>query len=266
MNNDMDDFRQYLENQNLSEKTIKNHITNMTNFTKKVGYSQRILVNQLDLNMTWARRLSRANTLSKYLQFKNLPNDEIVEYIKNANQEIQKESKKRQSDMADDKTLPTVAELNKHMNDLYDRGDYRGFCIMYIFINFQLRNMDLIAKVVKSKRQTNENENWFVVGRKQVIYIRNKYKTVDKYGQKTHVIRNERFFNAIKTMDHLLKETDNIDRVVKKATHEFGGITESTIAKIILRSKNTMNGLRRVSRNRGTDMSTLVENYNITKK
>jgi len=36
------------------------------------------------------------------------------------------------------------------------------------------------------------------------------------------------------------------------------------IAKIVLRESNNMNGIARVSRNRGTDITTLFQNYNIT--
>jgi hypothetical protein len=260
------DFEQYLQSQKLSPQTIETHLRNISNYGRTVGESQRIIINQLDLNQTWGRRLSRANTLSKYLQFKKQDNTEIVAYIKNANEQIQKESKTRQADMADDPSLPTAKELKRHLDTLYDRADYRGFCILYLFITYQCRNMDLIATVVKSKKQTNETENWFIVGKKHVIWLRNKYKTVDVYGEKRHVITNTRFHTAIKNMDHLLSETDNIDRVIKKVTHDFGGISEGTIAKIMLKANNTMNGLRRISRNRGTDMTTLVENYNITKK
>jgi len=133
-----------------------------------------------------------------------------------------------------------------------------------LFITYTVRNKDLIAKVVKSKKQTNNTDNFFTVGRKQVTYLRNAYKTADKYGTKTHVITNPKFVSAIKTLDHLLRETDNIDRVVKNITAGIGHITESTIVKIVLRESNSMNGISRVSRNRGTDLTTLVQNYNIT--
>ena len=258
-------FRQYLLDQHLNEKTIETHIRNLANYGA-VGTSQNIMISRLNLNETWSRRLSRANTLSKYLQFKNQPNDQIVEYIKNANEAIQKEAKTRQKDMAEDPSLPTLKELKSHMNSLYDKGDYRGFCIMYLFITYTVRNQDLIAKVVKSKKETNETDNFFIVGRKQVTWIRNKYKTVEKYGSKTHVIKNEKFLTAIKTLDYLLRENDNIDRVIKKTTADIGAINEGTIAKIVLRENNTMNGLKRISRNRGTDVTTLIDSYNITKK
>jgi len=258
------DFRLFLESKNLNEKTIDAHMRNLKRYGK-VGLSQNLIINKLNLLETWPRRLSQANTISKYLQFKNQTNDKIVEYIHNANVAIQKEAKMRQKDLADDPSLPTLKELKSHMNSLFESGDYRGYCVMYLFITYTVRNQDLIAKVVKSKKETNNTDNFFIVGRKQVTWIRNKYKTADKYGSKTHVIKNEKFLTAIKTLDYLLRETDNVDRVIKKITNEIGGINEGTIAKIVLRHNNSINGLRRISKNRGTDMTTLVENYNITK-
>ena len=257
-------FKLYLEKENLAETTIDAHMRNLANYGK-VGQSQKMIINQLNLNETWPRRLSRANTLSKYLQFKNQPNDEIVEYIHNANREIQKQAEIRQKDMAVDPFLPTLKEMRDHMNSLYDKGDYRGFCIMYLFITYTVRNKDLIAKVVKSKKQTNNTDNFFIVGRKQVTYLRNAYKTADKYGTKTHVITNPKFVSAISHLSDLLKPTDNIDRVIKKITADIGHINEGTIVKIVLRENNSMNSLSRISKNRGSDIRTLVENYNITK-
>ena len=258
------EFREYLELQNLNEATINTHERNLQNYGK-VGQSQKMIINQLNLNETWSRRLSRANTLSKYLRFKNQPNEEIVAYIKNANEEIQKEATNRQIDLSNDPCLPTLKEMRDHMNSLFESGDYRGFCIMYLFLTFTVRNKDMIATVVKSKKDTNDSDNWFIVGRKQVTWIRNKYKTAYKYGTKTHVIKNEKFLTAIKNFNYLLKEDQNIDRVIKNITAGIGGITQSVIAKIVLRENNTMAGLKKISNNRGTDINTLIENYNITK-
>ena len=256
-------FELYLENQNLAETTINTHIRNLTAYGK-VGLSQNIIVKKLDLNETWPRRLSQANSISKYLQFKQQPNDQIVQYIHNANNEIQKDATKRQIDLSHDPCLPTLREMKAHMNNLFENGNYRGYAIMYLFLTYTLRNQDLIARVVKSKKDTNNSDNFFIVGRKRVIYLRNKYKTAEKYGTKSHVITNPKFHTAISKLDYLLKPTDNIDRVVKKITADIGGITESTIAKIVLRENNSMAGLSRVSRNRGTDITTLINSYNIT--
>jgi len=257
------EFRQYLENQNLAETTINAHERNLQRYGS-VGTSQKIMINKLNLLETWGRRLSAANSLSKYLQYKNQKNDKIVEYIHLANDEIQKESTKRQIDLSHDPCLPTLREMKAHMNSLFEIGDYRGFCVMYLFLTYTLRNMDLVATVVKSKKQTNDTENFFILGRKRVIYLRNKYKTADKYGTKSHVITNPKFVTAISHLSDLLKPTDNIDRVVKKITADIGGITESTILKIVLKYSNNMNNLKKISHNRGTDITTLIQNYNIT--
>ena len=256
-------FRQYLENQNLAETTINTHIRNLTAYGA-VGASQRMIINKLNLNETWPRRLSQASSLSKYLKFKQRPNEEIVAYIKLANDEIQKDATKRQKELSLDPCLPTLREMKNHMENLFKKGDYRGFCVMYLFITYNVRNQDLIATVVKSKKQTNTTDNFFIVGRKRVIYLRNKYKTADKYGTKSHVITNPKFHTAISKLDYLLKPTDNIDRVVKNITADIGGVTESVITKIVLRENNSMNGISRVSRNRGTDITTLFNSYNIT--
>ena len=256
-------FELYLESQNLAETTINAHMRNIKKIAK-VGLSQKLMVKKLNEYPTWGTRLSAANTLSKYLVFKNQPNEEIVAYIHEANQEIQKEATKRQKDMALDDTLPSLKEMKAHMNSLFQIGDYRGFCVMYLFLTYTLRNMDLVATVVKSKKQTNDTENFFILGRKRVIYLRNKYKTADKYGTKSHVITNPKFHTAIKTLDYLLRENDNVDRVIKKITEDIGGVTESTIAKIVLRENNSMAGLKKISKNRGTDVTTLISSYNIT--
>jgi hypothetical protein len=70
--------------------------------------------------------------------------------------------------------------------------------------------------------------------------------------------------NAISNLSHLLKTTDNIDRVIKKVTSGIGSINEGTLAKIVLKENNTINGLKKVSKNRGTDINTLINSYNIT--
>ena len=256
-------FKLYLEKENLAETTIDAHMRNLANYGK-VGQSQKMIINQLNLNETWSRRLSRANTLSKYLQFKNQPNDEIVAYIHNANREIQKQAEIRQKDMAVDPFLPTLKEMRDHMNFLFNNGNYLGYCIMYLFITYSVRNQELIGKVVKSKKDTNDTENFFIVGRKQVTWIRNKYKTSKLYGSKKHVITNPKFVSAISHLNYLLQPSDNIDRVIKKITEDIGGITESTILKVVLKYSNNMNALKKISRNRGTDINTLIQNYNIT--
>jgi hypothetical protein len=258
------DFKQYLEQQGLATSTIKNHLKNITEYGK-VGDSQRIMILRIEaLKSTLGTRLSMAGSISKFLQFHGQPNDEIVAYIKKTNEYIQEESEKRQKEMSTDETLPTIKEIKKYMDTLYDKSDYLSYALLYLMVTYQTRNKDLILTFVKSKKETNLQDNFIVIGKTQATYIRNDYKTAYKYGQKVQVIKNLKFLHAISNLSHLLKPNDNIDRMIKKATDGIGRISEGTLAKIMLRENNTISGLKKVSRNRGTDINTLINSYNIT--
>tara|TARA_R110002167_G_scaffold323624_1_gene529588 strand:- start:3406 stop:4260 length:855 start_codon:yes stop_codon:yes gene_type:complete len=258
------DFQNYLEQQGLKPVTVKNHMKNVTEYGK-VGGSQRIMILRIEaLKPTLATRLSMANSISKLLQFNNHPNDEIVAYIKKTNEYIQEDSTKKLKEMSTDETLPTVKEIKKYMDTLYTKGDYLSYALLYLMVTYQTRNKDLILTIVKSKRETNTTDNFIVLGKSQATYIRNNYKTAYKYGPKVSVVKNLKFMNAISNLSHLLKPTDNIDRVIKKATDGIGRIGEGTLAKIMLKENNTINGLKKVSKNRGTDVNTLINSYNIT--
>ena len=258
------EFQNYLEQQGLKPITIKNHMKNVAEYGK-VGGSQRIMVLRIEaLKPTLATRLGMSGTISKYLQFKQKPNDEIVAYIKKTNEYIQANNEQKQRDMSSDETLPTVKEIKTYMNSLYDKENYYAFAILYLMVTYQTRNKDLILTIVKSKKETNDKDNFIILGKSQAVYIRNNYKTAYKYGTKTHVIKNLKFMNAIQGLTHLLKPTVNIDRVIKKVTSGIGSVNEGTLAKIMLRENNTISGLIKVSKNRGTDVNTLINSYNIT--
>lgn len=258
------EFQNYLEQQGLKPVTIKAHMKNITEYGK-VGGSQRIMILRIEaIKSTLATRLGMAGSISKFLQFNNQPNDEIVAYIKKTNEYIQEDAEKRQKEMSVDETLPSVKEIKKYMNTLYDKGDYLSYALLYLMTTYQTRNKDLILTIVKSKKETNLQDNFIVLGKTQATYIRNDYKTAYKYGQKVQVIKNLKFLNAISNLTHLLKPNDNIDRVIKKATDGIGRLNEGTLAKIMLRDNNTISGLKKVSKNRGTDINTLINSYNIT--
>lgn len=252
-------FEDYLKEQKLAESTIKIHLKNLDILGTKD--SQEDYVTKIVEPNTASKQQSLAGTASKYLQYRNKPNDKIVSYIKELHQLLQEESQKRQKKIGEDTSLPTMKELKKRMNELYDNQDYKGFCIMYLMVTYQVRNMDMMATIVTNKKETNTTENFFVVGKSQVTWIRNKYKTSDKFGTKTNVIKNKKFIHAISELEELLKPTENIDRVIKKIT---GGITEAVIAKIFLRENNNMNAVKKVSKNRGTSAEVLLDSYNIT--
>ena len=259
------DFKQYLEEQKLSEYTIKTHINKVASYKQQygnIGYDIDSILKKIDNEPTISTRKSMAGSISKYLQYKKKDTKKLAEYIFKQTADFQKDKDKRTAETKHE--LPSLKDLKGELNTLYEKEDYRSFIILFLMVNYQVRNKDLIASVVSSKRETNSNDNFIIVGKSQATYVRNDYKTAFKYGTKTNIIKNKKFMNAINQIGYVLKSSDNVDRVIKKATAGLGGITEGTIAKIVLSQNNTMNGLKKVSKNRGTDPVTLIESYNIT--
>ena len=259
------DFKQYLEEQKLSEYTIKTHINKVASYKQQygnIGYDLDFIISKIDNEPTISTRKSMAGSISKYLQYKKKDTKKLAEYIFKQTADFQKDKDKRTAETKH--KLPSLKDLKGELNTLYEKEDYRSFIILFLMVNYQVRNKDLICLVVNSKRDTNDTDNFIVVGKSQAVYIRNSYKTAFKYGTKTNIIKNKKFMNAINQIGYVLKSSDNVDRVIKKATAGLGGITEGTIAKIVLSQNNTMNGLKKVSKNRGTDPVTLIESYNIT--
>jgi hypothetical protein len=252
-------FEGYLRDQNLAPPTISKHLKNIEELGTKTE-SQYIEYIQAEC-CSISVQLSLAGTASKYLKYKKKDNVNIVQLIRDINEEIQKNSQEKQKQMSSDENLPSIKDLTKRMIDLYHNEDFKGFSIMYLMLTYQVRNMDMMATIVKSKKETNDTDNFLVLNKTQVTWIRNKYKTSSTYGTKIIVIKNKKFINAVSHLSQLLSPTENIDRVIKKIT---GGVGEGTIAKIVLRDNNNMNSIKRVSKNRGTDVNTLLNNYNIT--
>lgn len=267
------EFRDYLLEQKLNDATFKTHMRNM----QRLGeLSDRPIIEQIEECCdTPSKKMSMASTLSKYVRYKisqkeydeedlkkidEKPIIELFHYMKSSREQFQKQKDQKMAELV----LPTLDDIKEEMNKLYEKQDWRSYVLLFLMVQYQCRNMDLIAKVVSSKRDTNDEENWFITTPSQVKWIRNKYKTAHVYGRKTHVIKHKKFMHAISQLQHLLTPIDNIDRVIKKATENIGYITEGTIAKIVLAENNTMNGVKKVSQNRGTSTGKLIENYNIT--
>jgi len=259
------EFKQYLEQQKLSDYTIKTHINKIKLYKEKygnIGYDLDFIISNIDKEPTISMRKSLAGSLSKYIKYKGKDTKKMADYIFKQTADFQADKNKRTAETKHE--LPTLKNIKAELNILYERQDWRSFVILYLMTTYQVRNKDLICLVVSSKRDINNTDNFIVVGKSQAVYIRNDYKTAFKYGTKTNIIKNKKFMNAINQIGYVLKPSDNVDRIIKKATAGLGSITEGTIAKIVLSEHNTMNGLKKVSKNRGTDPVTLIESYNIT--
>jgi len=253
-----------LQEQGLHATTIYNHIRHVRyHFTFfSSDFTQDQAIELIDQANTTSAKKSLANTMSKWLQYKREKNDQVVDKIRMLNVEYQRQSEIKRKAMSKNKDLPTYNNLIQLLQDHYDAERWKEYCILFLLLNYNVRSLDMVGEVVTNGRGKSVHFNWFIVRKDSILWIRNLYKTVEKYGVKKQVIKNKQFIHAIQQLDCVLCPTDNLDRVVKKAT---GGLGEATVLKIYLSTPRSAKEFKRVSKSRGTDLNTLLTSYDISK-
>jgi len=248
--------------QGLSEKTIAEHSRGLSKFSKIGGdlkWSENEIIDFIKTHYNeGSERKIISSTISKYRHYKGKPNDLIRDFLRQANAEASLLQRQKNDKLKE--TLPSV-DFNKLLNGYYRDKQYKNFVILYLLMNYNTRNKDLVVKVVNDESDINPNENFLFIRDKDVIYIRNDYKTKNRYGSKRDVIKSKKLFNAVKEVDSLLENNNNLDRQVKKVTN---GINQSTMFKMLVASNNNLKGIQKASKNRGTNMETIAKSYDIT--
>lgn len=181
-------------------------------------------------------------------------------------------------------SLPSYATLVDYTDDLLKNEKYVQYVINYLLLYCQVRNADLIFDFVLLKRDTKDktkNYLWFSSKSKTVHYIRNVYKTAKivkpdgtttGYGQKIIKITDPKFIKVMKILVNFQKKenkpiiffpnNETIAYYIKKMTYQ--GLGETAYFKIVVNHFRTdANMLKQISYNRGTDINTILESYDI---
>lgn len=161
-------------------------------------------------------------------------------------------------------TLPTYADLIAFLDQLFKSGNWQDYIINYLLLHYGVRNMDLNLIITRDKSaKKNKVDNFLLVQSKNIIYIRNNYKTSKIYGTKTHTITNKDFLYAVKQFGEgylLGNDKQNIGAYIQNKT--LNQIGEGNIFKILVEN-STKSGLTKLYDNRGTSVSTIIESYSI---
>jgi hypothetical protein len=251
-----------MRHQSLSEKTINEHYRNLFKF-KNLGGN---LKGDEDEIIQFIKENYRdgspqkmiSTTLSKYRHYKGKPTETIREFLRKANADARLLQQQKNDNLKE--TLPTI-DFKKMLNGYYRDKQNKNFVILYLLMNYNTRNQDLVLRVVKDETDLNEKENFLFIREKDVVYIRNNYKTKDSYGTKRDIIKAKKFFNSVQELDILLFDDGNLDRQVKAVT---GGINQSSFFKIMIATNNNLKSIAKASKNRGTKMDTIATSYDIT--
>ena len=211
------------------------------------------------------------------IQVKRLNNKDVVElsdYRETLKVALVSEIKKKNAALAE--ILPEYSDLVEYTERLFDTGDHINYVINFLLLNYNVRNMDLDFKITtKLNEATDDKINFMVILPSKIMYIRNRYKTAETYGPKTHKITDEKFTFAIKKIYQMMKKEDHSEYVnpiipnpgtisyrIQSATYKSLG--EGAYAKICINHfRNDVEALQRISENRGTSLATLLTDYNI---
>ena len=180
--------------------------------------------------------------------------------------------------------LPSYDELINFVDELLKDEKYTQYVINYLLLHCQVRNADLNFNFVQYKKDTkDESKNylWYSARTKTAHYIRNVYKTakivkpdgsITGYGQKIIKITDPKFIKVMKILVNYEKKENkpvifftNLETIayhVKRMTYK--GLGETMYFKIVVNHYRTdVNMLKQISYNRGTDINTILESYDI---
>jgi hypothetical protein len=168
---DLRPFTMYLQDEGLHATTIYNHNRlvryHLTFFSSDFTQDQAIKL--IDQANTTSAKKSLANTVSKWLQYKKKDNDEIVSKIRMLNAEYERQSQVKRKAMGKDTSLPTYNNLIQLLQDHYEEERWKEYCILFLLLNYNVRNLDMVGEVVRDGRNRSNHFNWFVVRKGQYI-------------------------------------------------------------------------------------------------
>jgi len=183
--------------------------------------------------------------------------------------------------------LPSYSDIVEYMNYLYDKSEWTDYIINYLLINLQVRNQDLDFTIVSRKKDASDNNKnymWLQNTKGKATFIRNVYKTATinapdgtnhGYGQKVNNITEKKFIVALRRVlgcqksgldcGTFIPTKSAIAFHIAKATYKQIG--EGKYAKIVINHfRNNIDKLKEISENRGTDLKTILNSYDIEKK
>jgi hypothetical protein len=258
-------IRTYISNYNRLRKHFDKDITDIPNTELIEHISKQDSSNTKNGFITVAIQVKRMN---------NRDITDLTDYRESQKVSLSTEIKKKNAALQE--ILPDYSDLVEYTERLFDTGDHIGFVINYLLLNYNVRNLDLDFKILtKLNEATDDQTNYMVIMPNKVMYIRNRYKTKETYGTKTHKITDEKFTFAIKKIYQMMKKSDSDEYInpiipnpgtisyrIQSLTYKSLG--EGAYVKICINHfRGDVDALQRISENRGTSLATLLTDYNI---
>ena len=283
---ELEEFRKTFSNKSKVTQNVYN--SNYKKLRDLLGDVNIASVSQqkvIELALTLNNRNSQQALINiAYLIRKNngMAINELETFRKKNNSVIQTKIYESNSSLVD--SLPSYNTIVDFIDELLKDEKYVQYVINYLLLHCNVRNADLNFDFVLFKRDakdTSKNYLWFSAKTKTAHYIRNVYKTAKivkpdgtttGYGQKIIKITDPNFIKVMKIFVNYQKKeqkpvvfiprAQNIGYYVQKMTYK--GLGETMYFKIVVNHfRKDANMLKQISYNRGTDINTILESYDI---
>jgi hypothetical protein len=267
-----------ISKKNISQKTItnyKNYYKRMSALLGKkeiIKSSNKKIIQVLkdDKEIPPSSKLALLNVAIIIKQTHELKTDELIKYRDLGREKLSEQIATKNVEL--EKELPSLTEINSYMESLYKEKDYDAFLVNYLLINFAVRNQDLDLIITIDKEEVKPGDNYLLVQKSTIKYIRYNYKTAETYGAKVNTIRSQKVMNACMELlgdepNALLLARNNGKRIADNSLNNavssktFNGIGEGKYFKIIVRDSGK--SLAVLSKNRGTAINTISSNYDV---
>ena len=164
------------------------------------------------------------------------------------------------------KELLTLEQFKEKMDQAFNKEQYDKYIINYLWSTYGVRSADVDVEIVKSKKaMIDKKQNYLYLGKAGVKYIRNNYKTISTYGEKTHAIEDDKFIKSVKQLGlgNVLSK-GQIGNALRKLM--IDSHNESDVFKLIIDDaydKEDTERINQLSDTRGTNISTVKSFYNV---
>lgn len=273
--NEFDRFMDSVDNK--SENTKKAYRTQYKKLKNMLGKdigetSQRTLIKTIQEHDNPNGRQALLNIAILIRRLDKLSVTELEDLREKLKGDIKTEVKKKNTNLP--KSLPSYEDLVEYTNMLYDQNEWTDYIINYLLLNYNVRNKDLLFDIIRRKKiaKADKTKNYLWLSDSFVEYIRNDYKTAKTYGQKSVKIKDKKFMTAVRRVFACQKHNEDcgvfipnenqLGYYLKKAT--LGGIGETLYNKIIINHfRKDIDKLKQIADDRGTNIATLLEFYDI---
>ena len=208
-------------------------------------------------------RLDMLNLIIVIRNVLELSVDKLKEYRSELKQQQKSHQVSKMSEAGE--KLMSYVDFTKALGEAYLKDEYKKYVVNYLMMRYGVRNKDLNLSIVKTKKEMNEGENYLLLKKDKVIYVRDDYKTHKTYGKKTHEIHDNLFHESVKKagVGKLIPEAQISNGLRKLYLNKMG---EAKIFKMMIDhyyDKDEPASIKRLAADRGTSLSVVQGFYNV---